>query len=113
MSFFCCLIANFKNFSVCVPTAMAADVSAISITENQCYYVGEDRVAEALKVSGELADGTSVNLRGDSEITYESSDETVFKFEGNKLSSTGKKGKSIIIVSYSGKKATIIMIRQD
>ncbi len=99
--------------AVYVPTAMAAEVSAISITENQCYYIGEDREAEALKVSGELADGTSVNLTGDSGITYESSDETVFKFEGNKLSSTGKKGKSIITVSYNGKKASIIMIRQD
>ena len=47
--------------AVYVPTAMAAEVSAISITENQCYYIGEDREAEALKVSGELADGTSVN----------------------------------------------------
>ena len=98
---------------VYVPTAMAAEVSAISITENQCYYIGEDREAEALKVSGELADGTSVNLTGDSGITYESSDDSVFRFEGNKLFSTGKNGKAMIKATYGENSASILMIRTD
>ena len=82
---------------ISVPSVMAADVSAISITENKCFYCGEERKAEPLVVKGTLAsDGSEIDLTGDSEITYSSSDEEIFKFEGNKLSSTGKNGKAVI-----------------
>ena len=66
---------------ITVPSVMAADVSAISITENKCFYCGEERNAVPLTVKGILAsDGSEINLTGDSEITYSSSDEEVFKF---------------------------------
>ena len=99
--------------TVCMPFVMAADITAISITQNKCFYLGEDRASEALKVTATLADGSETDLTGDSGITYASSDETVFKFEGNKLSSTGKNGKAIISAVYGGKTAKMVMARQD
>ncbi|MDY4975397.1 MAG: hypothetical protein SO147_00625 [Clostridia bacterium] len=99
---------------VCVPVSFAAeDVSAVSITQNQCFYVGTDRVAAPLTVKGIKEDETEIDLTGAEGVTYASSDESVFRFDGNQLSSTGKNGKAVITVTYGGKTASMVMIRQN
>ena len=55
--------------TVCMPFVMAADITAISITQNKCFYLGEDRASEAFKVTATLADGSETDLTVDSGIT--------------------------------------------
>ena len=96
-----------------VPHGKANAVSSISITENKCFYAGEDRLPESLTVKGLVSDGSEILLTNNPNVSYESSDETVFRFDGSKLFSTGKNGKAVITAEYAGKTAKVLMTRQD
>ncbi|MDY6314013.1 MAG: hypothetical protein SPL89_02430, partial [Clostridia bacterium] len=108
------ILASLQSAAFAETAYTAKEFSAISITENKCFYCGEDRNAEPLTVIGTLvSDGSETVLTGNSEIAYSSSDETVFKFDGNKLSSTGKNGMAVISAKYGRNTAKMIMTRQD
>ncbi len=96
-----------------LPPGAAAEISEISIAENQCFYAGEDRLPQSLTVKGLVSDGSEILLTNNPDVSYESSDETVFRFDGNKLFSTGKNGKAVITAEYAGKTAKVLMTRQD
>ncbi len=92
-----------------LPAVMAADnpqVASISLANNTAFYNNADRPLTPLRVAGILPDGTTVDLTGNSNLTYASGNPGTFYFEGNQLASASAAGYAVVRAVYKNPDGT-------
>ena len=84
----------FLCTALSLPPLLAAEnpqVVSISLANNTTFYNNTDRPLSALNVTGNLADGTTVDLTGNGRVRYSSSNPSAFSFgegeDANKVKS--------------------------